>query len=41
MEEQPQETVSLEFTVGICDGRFTATAAVPAERTAFRFSALD
>jgi Fe-S-cluster containining protein len=33
MDEQPLETVSVEFTVGIGDDQFTATAAVPAGRT--------
>src|SRR5271157_4741205 len=33
MDENPQETVTVEFTVGIGDGRFTATAAVPAGHT--------
>ena len=28
-----QETVSVEFTVGIGDGKFTATATVPAGQT--------
>src|ERR1039458_2807748 len=32
MDEKPQETVSVEFAVGIGDGKFTATAAVPAGR---------
>lgn len=33
MDEHPQETVSVEFTVGIGDGKFTATAVVPAGQT--------
>jgi Fe-S-cluster containining protein len=33
MGEQPQETVSIDFTVGIGDGKFTATAVVPAGHT--------
>jgi len=33
MNEQPQETVSVEFAVGIGDGKFTATAVVPAGPT--------
>jgi Fe-S-cluster containining protein len=33
MNEQPQETVSVEFTVGIGDGQFAATAVVPAGQT--------
>jgi len=33
MEKEPQETVSVEFTVGIGDGKFTATAVVPAGQT--------
>jgi Fe-S-cluster containining protein len=33
MGEQPQETVSVEFTVGIGDGKFKATAVVPAGPT--------
>jgi Fe-S-cluster containining protein len=33
MDEQRQETVSVEFTVGIGDGKFTATAVVPAGQT--------
>jgi Fe-S-cluster containining protein len=33
MDEQPQETVSVEFAVGIGDGKFTASAVVPAGRT--------
>jgi Fe-S-cluster containining protein len=33
MAEQPQETVSIDFTVGIGDGQFTATAVVPAGQT--------
>jgi len=33
MTEQPQETVSVDFTVGIGDGKFTATAVVPAGQT--------
>jgi Fe-S-cluster containining protein len=33
MEEQPQETVSVEFTVGVGDEQFRATAVVPAGQT--------
>jgi Fe-S-cluster containining protein len=33
MSETPQETVSIEFAVGIGDGRFDATAVVPAGHT--------
>ena len=33
MTEQPQETVSVDFTVGIGDGKFAATAVVPAGQT--------
>ena len=33
MDEQPQETVSVQFAVGIGDGKFTATAVVPARQT--------
>jgi Fe-S-cluster containining protein len=33
MTEQPQETVSVEFSVRIGDGKFTATAVVPAGKT--------
>jgi Fe-S-cluster containining protein len=33
MDEQPQETVSVEFAVAIGDGKFTATAVVPAGQT--------
>lgn len=33
MDEQPQEMVSVEFTVAIGDGRFTASAVVPAGQT--------
>ena len=33
MDEQPQETVSVEFTVAIGDGKFTAAAVVPAGQT--------
>jgi Fe-S-cluster containining protein len=33
MDEKPQETVSVEFAVGIGDGKFTATAVVPAGQT--------
>lgn len=33
MSEQPQETVSIDFTVGIGDGKFSATAVVPAGHT--------
>ena len=33
MDEQQQETVSVEFAVGIGDGKFTATAVVPAGQT--------
>jgi Fe-S-cluster containining protein len=33
MSEQPQETVSVDFTVGIGDGQIKATAVVPAGQT--------
>lgn len=33
MDEQPQETVSVEFAVAIGEGKFTATAVVPAGQT--------
>jgi len=33
MTEEPQETVSVDFTIGIGDGKFTATAVVPAGQT--------
>jgi Fe-S-cluster containining protein len=33
MDQQPQESVSVEFAVGIGDGKFTATAVVPAGPT--------
>ena len=33
MNEQPQETVTVEFAVGVGDGKFTASAAVPAGPT--------
>jgi len=33
MTEQPQETVPVQFTLGIGDGKFTATAVVPAGQT--------
>ncbi len=33
MDEQPRETVSVEFTVAIGDGHFTSTAVVPAGQT--------
>jgi Fe-S-cluster containining protein len=33
MSEQPQETVSVQFAVGINEGKFTATAVVPAGQT--------
>jgi Fe-S-cluster containining protein len=33
MDEKPQETVSVDFAVGIGDGKFTATAVVPAGQT--------
>jgi Fe-S-cluster containining protein len=33
MDQQPQETVSVEFAVGIGDGKFTASAVVPAGPT--------
>jgi len=33
MTEQHEETVSVQFAVGIGDGKFTATAVVPAGQT--------
>jgi Fe-S-cluster containining protein len=33
MDEQPQDTVSVEFTLGIGEGQFAATAVVPAGQT--------
>jgi hypothetical protein len=33
MDEQSQETVSVEFTVAVGDDQFTATAVVPAGQT--------
>jgi len=33
MEEKPQETVTVEFAIGVLDGRFNASATVPAGRT--------